>query len=461
MQFEHGYALLIGVGEHASVPRLSLPVTVKDVSALHKTLLEPDLCAYPKDHIQLLLNKDATNSAIIAGLNGLKAHAVADPQSTVLIYYSGHGWVSPDGDYCLVTQDTTPGAVADTALRAATLTSVLRGIQAERVLIVLDCCHAEGMAEAKNFENVDDELAKGIGQGEQATQSLVQSLAQGTGRAVFCSSQGNEKSYFYRDETLSVFTYHFIEALQGAGHAPGETAVTIASLMKYVAAAVPTTVDRLYGKSQHPFFKFETTDFPVALIRGGKGLPSGGWESVRPRAEEYLAQFTQPVTLTSSGAIAQGAGAVAVGRGGVYVGGNSTGNINTGTQIAGDYVRGDKVLGDKIAKLINTGGGAFFGGKVTVDGGTLVGRDSVEREPAPRRLTREGRALSQLLGEHFAADELERLAAELGFSSEDLSGVDRAARAESLVMQCEERGRSAELKRFVRWVRPNLSELLA
>lgn len=330
MQFEHCYGLLIGVGEHATVPRLSLPVTVKDVTALHKTLLEPDLCAYPKDHIKRLLNEEATNSAIIAGLNGLKAHAAADPQSTVLIYYSGHGWVSPDGDYCLLTQDTTPGAVADTALRAATLNNVLRGIQAERVLIILDCCHAEGMAEAKDFEDLEEDLAKGIGQGAQATLSLVQTLSQGTGRAVFCSSRGNEKSYFYRDETLSVFTYHFIEALQGAGHAPGETTVTIASLMKYVAAAVPATVERLYGKSQHPFFKFEGTDFPVALIWGGKGLPPGGWESVRPRAEEYLAKFTQPVTLTGSGAIARGDRAKAIGAGGVLVEGHSTGIINTG-----------------------------------------------------------------------------------------------------------------------------------
>jgi hypothetical protein len=78
--------------------------------------------------------------------------------------------------------------------------------------------------------------------------------------------------------------------------------------------------------------------------------------------------------LTGSGAIAQGSGALAVGRGGVIVGSANTGTINTGTQISGDLVRGEKVLGSKIGSQINTGGGAYVGGKVNA-GGDFVGRD--------------------------------------------------------------------------------------
>jgi hypothetical protein len=58
----------------------------------------------------------------------------------------------------------------------------------------------------------------------------------------------------------------------------------------------------------------------------------------------------------------------------VLVGGTNIGNVNTGTQISGDFMRGDKVLRSKIGSQINTGGGAYFGGKVSA-GGDVIGRD--------------------------------------------------------------------------------------
>ncbi|NEQ88158.1 MAG: caspase family protein, partial [Moorea sp. SIO2I5] len=57
-QFDHGYALLIGVGE-SRYPPFSLAVTVKDTQAIYAALIDPDLCAYPdnNDHIRVLNNK--------------------------------------------------------------------------------------------------------------------------------------------------------------------------------------------------------------------------------------------------------------------------------------------------------------------------------------------------------------------------------------------------------------------
>ena len=45
-RFEHGYALLIGVGRTAHAP-WSLPVTVHDVKAIKDILTDPAHCAYP------------------------------------------------------------------------------------------------------------------------------------------------------------------------------------------------------------------------------------------------------------------------------------------------------------------------------------------------------------------------------------------------------------------------------
>ncbi|MBD2433581.1 MULTISPECIES: hypothetical protein [Fischerella] len=81
--FDHGHALLIGVGRTAE-PEYSLPVTVKDVQALKAVLIDPNLCAYLDDaeHIRLLQNEQTTRSGILAGLAWLKEKAAANPEAT-------------------------------------------------------------------------------------------------------------------------------------------------------------------------------------------------------------------------------------------------------------------------------------------------------------------------------------------------------------------------------------------
>ncbi|HQZ21729.1 MAG TPA: caspase family protein [Thermoflexales bacterium] len=465
--FEHGYALLIGVGDHKSDPGLSLPVTAKDVAALRKTLLTPDLCGYmdDKDHVRVLSDEEATNSNIVKGLKWLKSKAESDSESTIFVYFSGHGFVSPDEEYFLVTQDTDAtdtNSIKDTALHGTAFTNQLRAITAKRLLVVLDCCHAQGMAEAKDLPQIKDDVAKGLKQGQTAVTNITVALAQGQGRAVFSSSQGDESSYWLRNGSMSIFTYHFIEALQGAGQQAGDTEVTISSLMKYVAKKVKDSAASERGANQNPFFNLEATDFPVALVRGGKGLPAGGWEAVKPEAERYLGTLTQNAVLTGGGAIAQGDGAIAVGQGGVYIGGVNTGSINTGTHISGDYIGGDKVLGDKIEKIINTGGGAYIGGNFT-GSGNVVGRDQVVSNyytsppsDATANISAAGKRLAKLLNDYFSASELEGLAFEMDADWDNLPGDTKEVKAREFVRFAERRNALAELKKLVRVARPNL-----
>ena len=90
--FNHGYALLIGVGESKYHP-LSLPVTVKDTQAIYGALTDRDLCGYPQEQIRVLNNAEATRNGILQGLSWLKGKVESDHEATAIIYYSGHGWV--------------------------------------------------------------------------------------------------------------------------------------------------------------------------------------------------------------------------------------------------------------------------------------------------------------------------------------------------------------------------------
>jgi len=292
--FTHGYALLIGVGESA-YPKWSLPVTVKDVQALQSVLTNPDLCAHPSDdrHIRLLHDAGATRSAVLDGLTWLKAQAAADPEATVVVYYSGHGWLDKSTDrYYLLPHDVKPFDIPGSALSAQAFTDALRGIPARRLLVFVDSCHAEGMATAKDEPVV--KLPPGYAQ-TAPPKGVIDALKQGEGRAVFTSSRGKQRSWVRPDGTMSIYTYHLIEALQGAGNQPGDTVVRLSNLMNHLGKAVPESARTLCGAEQTPFFDAATEDFPVAVLRGGKGLPAGGWDAVQQEAAVTIGRVVQAI----------------------------------------------------------------------------------------------------------------------------------------------------------------------
>jgi hypothetical protein len=312
--FAHGYALLIGVGQCLD-SRFSLHVTVKDMQALRQILVHPDLCAYPDNdqHVRLLHDQGATRSAILEGLVWLKERAAADPKATVILYYSGHGWLeTTTGQYFLIPHEFNAYDWRNTALNAKEFNQAIHQIPAQRRLVILDCCHAAGMATAKESEP-EPNLPRGVTPTAEP-KGLIDALKQGEGRVVFTSCRGEQKSWIRADHTLSVYTHHLIEALQGAASPPGATEVTVFDLANHLSKAVPESA-RAMGNEQNPRFEMaETERFAIALLQGGKGLPTGGWDAVKPQAN-----------VPPSSVQASGQRSVAI-----------RGNVNGGTIITGD-----------------------------------------------------------------------------------------------------------------------------
>lgn len=285
--FSHGYALFVGVG-NTYYPSWSLPVTVKDAQALVAIFTDPNLCSYPNNeqHIRFLHDTGATRQAILDGLGWLKSQAATDSEATIVVYFSGHGWLDTSTElYYLIPHDVKPHNVPKSALSAKTFMDTLRTIQARRLLVAIDSCHAEGMAGAKNEEEGDlpHDFAKAA-----PPKSMIDILKQGEGRAVFTSSRGTQSSYIRPDQTMSIYTYHFIEALQGAGNQEGDTEVHLSNLMNYLGKTVQASAKKFYQKEQIPFFDASTEDFVVALLRGGKGLLKRGWDSTKNEKEPTL-----------------------------------------------------------------------------------------------------------------------------------------------------------------------------
>jgi hypothetical protein len=287
-QFTHGYALLVGINENA-VAQWALPDVTKDIAALAQVLTHPDRCAYPEANVKVIRGQEATRQGILDGLDWLQARIRADQSqdATAVVYYSGHGWcdqAAGAGDFFLIPYDMKETKIKSYALPATAFAEAIGDLHPERLLVVLDCCHAAGMG----VKDVSAPPAVPAGYagaalgpgalmgGEKAvggpSAKGLEELTAGRGRAVLSSSTGDQKSYIRRDGKMSIFTYHLIEALTGhAQPQAGATEVLVSDVMSHVYRCVPKSVKADWGKVQEPDYQV-SGNFPVALLLGGQGL---------------------------------------------------------------------------------------------------------------------------------------------------------------------------------------------
>jgi len=386
--FEHGYAIVVGVDDN-NIKRLALPTVAKDVQAVHDVLVHPERCAYKPENVKLIKGTESTNKNILDALYWLQEKVEADADATAVIYYSGHGMVDKKTDqYYLIPYDIRDlKRVRVDAIKADTLTTEISSIEAKRLLVILDCCHAAGM-DVKDVDldaiDVDDNVKRtpfplddfpetknipdlDIEPGGKA----VSDLQEGAGRAVLNSSTGAQSSFVRKDGKMSVFTYHLIEALTGhAPHPDDATVVDVAQVMSWVTHEVKKSAQK-EQVNQTPVMR-TTGVFPIAQLIGGQGVAKG-LNGVAPDPTEPLPVPGTTVTFNQEGQTVHGtqinAGGDAnigqigdtfnTGGGDVYQGNvdKSTTNINTGggsyvggdQNIQGDVVHGDKVAGDKVS----------------------------------------------------------------------------------------------------------------
>jgi hypothetical protein len=255
--FADALTLVVGVAAYRRLRPLP-PTVVNDAGAVAAALADPAVGAYDPGRVRTLLDDAATGDALRAALADLARDA--GDRSTVLIYFSGHGGrlaAGPaPGDYLLPVDAVYPdeAALARSALSAADFTAALRAITARKLVVVLDCCHAGGIGEAKDFS------------GGLSAPSLER-LQAGFGRVVLASSLGSELSWVRPGDQHSLFTKHLLAGLRGGAPAP-DGLVRVFDLFHYLQPRV--TAEQA---NQHPLLKAEVGEnFPIALSLGGKAL---------------------------------------------------------------------------------------------------------------------------------------------------------------------------------------------
>ncbi len=255
----NAHALVIGITNYQYINPLPL---VADAREIYNLLVDQNYCAYPPQNVQLLLEEQATQAEIRQGLADLAQRT--DQDSTVFIYFSGHGGQITSGPgagaYVLPVDTRYPSddAWATSAISGAEFTNALNAILARKVVVAFDCCHAAGVGSPKDAATAPMFKA-GL------PDSYYEALKSGRGRVILASSRSNEYSYVLAGAQLSLFTTQLLAGLRG-GIVSRDGMIRIFDLFEYLQPRVTAA-----HPSQHPIFKAEVEEnFPVALYLGGR-----------------------------------------------------------------------------------------------------------------------------------------------------------------------------------------------
>jgi Caspase domain len=260
----HGHALIVGVGA-------DLPVTADDARGVANLLQDPTRCAYPADQVKLLTGKDARRENIMTALEWLARQSQAEPDATAVVFFSGHGLERPA--YYLLPFGYDVNDLAHTAISGTEFTDLLRTIRAKKLVVLLDCCHAGGQAEAKALPQ------------SPLPPSVINELGSSSGRVVIASSRKDEVSY--TGQPYSVFTVALLEALAGYGTFERDGFARVLDTAMWVGRKVPErTNDR-----QHPIVKVADLEDNFALAyyaAGGKEPRTLVWAAGAPTLRSGL-----------------------------------------------------------------------------------------------------------------------------------------------------------------------------
>ena len=128
-------AVLIGSSTFRDTHLDALPGVANNVADLAAILVDTELLGLPARRVCTLLDY-ADTSELIGQLSRLAAEAL----DTFIVYYSGHGLLSREGDLILATPTTRIDMPKYTGLPYACMRDIVDRCRAARRIVILDCC---------------------------------------------------------------------------------------------------------------------------------------------------------------------------------------------------------------------------------------------------------------------------------------------------------------------------------
>lgn len=248
--FGSTYAVVVGIGRYRDAAIPPLRFAHADALAFRDLLINSERAGLPPENVKLLLDEEATLFGLKDMLSGW-LYREAGKDSTVLLYFAGHGDIENDRSgresdgiaKYLLPWDAVPGNLYASALSTDDFRELVNGLPSRRVAVFLDSCYASGLG---------DPAGRSGARAGTPKLNPWQRMSEGEGRVVLAAAEPNQRSFENEDVGHGLFTYHLIEALQGAADSDGDGHVTIDEVYRYVQEKVPQSAARLAHGLQKP-----------------------------------------------------------------------------------------------------------------------------------------------------------------------------------------------------------------
>lgn len=223
------FALVIGISRFDDESWRSLKYAQKDAEDVARALSDPKLGHFDEVALETAAEK-TTRASILASLERLKAKANR-PDDIALVYISAHGTLARDdkGELrrYLVTTDAKLRSVHDTALPLDALKARFDELSSRRRLMVLATCHS-GSGKSLLPPEVARELAS-------LKSGFYSRPLEESSRAAMVFSACDFGETAREDDGLAndIYTFYFVEALQGAADRNADGAVTATEAHDY------------------------------------------------------------------------------------------------------------------------------------------------------------------------------------------------------------------------------------
>ncbi len=257
------WAMVVGVNDYRHGDIIDLNYAVADAKAIYELLVDPDRGGFERDHVKVLVDGGQTlptRNNILRTLTHLTA--LAGPEDTMLIYFSGHG-IAHDGQPYLLPSDAEFDILSDSAIASERLLAVKSESGCRVLVLVLDACHS-GVRRDK------------AGGGEMA-QEWSKLFAAAEGTAVLSSTDLEQSSFEDPDSGHSAFTRYLSEALGGAADDPpngnGDGLVSVSEAHRFVSEELAAW-SLQHGRLQRPRLDLNASGEILLTLAGPGSRPA-------------------------------------------------------------------------------------------------------------------------------------------------------------------------------------------
>lgn len=260
------YALLIGVGKREDDSEY-MAISASDAEHMKRAL--DNLPSFRNVETKTLINEEAMRQGIIEQLDEYARVTEAQPCDLLIIYFSGHGCKS-GAQYYLVCRNTTSNDLEKTAMNGSLFVDKLKKIKCDKMLVLLDCCHASGTIPSPERMPVPFDEETFFDQ---------------KNRVIITACRKSQVSYL--SNPVSIFTYAIIEGLGGKFLSANDKEVNVFNLAMDVrerVVALSYAVLKVKDAQQPELNVVNngaTTNFMLALY------PKGGPQKVSIFEEEF------------------------------------------------------------------------------------------------------------------------------------------------------------------------------